>query len=209
MPCLPCSARPHPGVCKGMETISFPDSPALRGLPAVADNSDTREELVAELFDRHYDRLCDLAYLIIRDTHLAEEIVMEALIKTYTGWGRIRDTARADVYLKRSVVNLCRSKIRRKIVERRVNELSMHEDNRRVKGWTPDVHETARELWGAVKGLPVRQRACIILRYVEDLPEGEIAEIMGCSASTVRSQLTRARAKLARSLATEKEEATA
>ncbi len=193
----------------GMDTLLFPDTQALRGLPAVADTTDAREVLVAELFDRHYDRLCDLAYLIIRDAHLAEEIVMEALIKTYTGWGRIRDTARADVYLKRSVVNLCRSKIRRKITERRVNELSHHEDRRRVKEWTPDIHESARELWGAVKGLPMRQRACIVLRYVEDLPEGEIAEIMGCSASTVRSQLTRARAKLAVALEGDREGASA
>jgi RNA polymerase sigma factor (sigma-70 family) len=51
-------------------------------------------------------------------------------------------------------------------------------------------------VWAAVKDLPVRQRACVILRYLHDLPEGAIAEIMDCSTGTVRSQLTRARRKL-------------
>lgn len=159
-----------------------------------------REEQVAALFDEHYTRLRDLAYVILGDRNFAEEIVMEAFLKTFTGWNRIRDLDRADAYLRRAVVNLCRSKIRRKVVEARSNAITYRRDERKAPDWDPDIHEESRELWTAVKDLPPRQRACIVLRYVEDLPEGDIAEIMDCSVGTVRSQLSRARRKLEASL---------
>jgi len=159
-----------------------------------------REEQIAALFDEHYTRLRDLAYVILGDRNFAEEIVMEAFLKTFTGWGRIRDLDRADAYLRRAVVNLCRSKIRRKVVEARSNAITYRRDERKAPDWDPDIHEESRELWTAVRDLPPRQRACIVLRYVEDLPEGDIAEIMDCSVGTVRSQLSRARRKLETSL---------
>lgn len=155
-----------------------------------------RDEEIAALFDAHYDGLCDLAYVIMGDRHLGEEIVMEALLKTYTGWGRIRDRARTDAYLRRAVVNLCRSKIRRKSIESRVNALSHRAEELKPPSWDPEVHETARLVWAAVKDLPPRQRACIGMFYLHGLPESDIAQALDCSVSTVRSQLSRARAKL-------------
>ena len=156
----------------------------------------TRDERIAVLFDEHFDRLRDLAYVILGDRGAAEEIVMEAFLKTFTGWNRIRDLDRADAYLKRAVVNLCRSKIRRKVIEARSNTVVYKRDERKAPDWDPEIHEEARELWAAVRQLPVRQRACIVLRYVEDLAEQDIAMIMDCSVGTVRSQLSRARKKL-------------
>ena len=155
-----------------------------------------RDREITALFDQHYGGLCDLAYMIMGDRHRAEEIVMEALLKTFTGWSRIRDKRRSDVYLKRAVVNLCRSKIRRKVIEARSNAIYQRREDRRAPDWDPEVHETSREVWEAVKKLPPRQRACIILHYVQALPESDISEILDCSVGTVRSQLSRARAKL-------------
>ncbi len=162
-----------------------------------------RDRAVAALFDEHYDGLCRLAYLILGDAHLAEEIVMEALLKVFTGWGRIRDRSQSPAYLRRAVVNLCRSKIRRKMIETRVNAQTHHAESMRPPSWDPDRHETSREVWEAIRELPERQRACIVLHYEQDLPDAEIATILDCSVSTVRSQLTRAREKLARSLSAE------
>ena len=159
-----------------------------------------RDREVAALFDEHYDGLCRLAYLILGDAHLAEEIVMEALMKVFTGWGRIRDPDQSPAYLRRTVVNLCRSRIRRKMIEARVNAQTHHAEQIAPPSWDPDRHETAREVWNAVKALPPRQRACIVLHYEQDLPDAEIATILDCSVSTVRSQLTRAREKLANAL---------
>ncbi|MEA2517328.1 MAG: hypothetical protein QOG16_1166 [Actinomycetota bacterium] len=155
-----------------------------------------RDEAVSELFDRHYAPMCRLAYAILGDAPLAEEIVMESLLKTFTGWGRLRDTDRADAYLRRAVVNLCRSKIRRKTIESRVNRTIHHRDELKSPDWDPERHETSRLVWRAVVELPERQRACVVLRYFEDLPESEIAEVLQCSVGTVKSQLSKARAKL-------------
>ena len=72
-----------------------------------------RDEEVASLFRRHYAPMCRLAYVILGDAGAAEEVVMEALVKTFSGWMRIKDLDKSEAYLKRAVVNLCRSKIRR------------------------------------------------------------------------------------------------
>jgi RNA polymerase sigma-70 factor (sigma-E family) len=171
----------------------------------VREGAEGRDAHVAALFDEHYDRLRDLAFMIIGDRAAAEELVMEAFLKTFTGWGRIRDLDRADAYLKRAVVNLCRSKIRRKAIEFRQNATVYRREERRKTGWDPELHEESRELWAAVRRLPVRQRACIVLFYAEDLPEGDIAEILDCSVGTVRSQLSRARKKLGSMLGSDDE----
>lgn len=155
-----------------------------------------RDARLAQLFDAHYAPLCRLAYVILGDAQLAEEMVMEALLKTFTGWRRIRDLERADVYLRRAVVNLCRSRIRRKAIEMRVNAAVLRSEERKAADWDPDRHETSRIVWDAVRKLPERQRACVVMFYYEDLPETQIAEVLDCSVGTVKSQLSKARAKL-------------
>ena len=155
-----------------------------------------RDRDVAALFDEHYDGLCRLAYVILGDAHAAEEVVMEAMLKTFTGWGRIRNKSQTPAYVKRAVVNLCRSKIRRKGIESRVNTQAHYMEQIKPPEWDPQRHETAREVWDAVRELPPRQRACIVLHYEQGLPDSEISEILDCSTGTVRAQLSRARAKL-------------
>jgi RNA polymerase sigma-70 factor (sigma-E family) len=167
----------------------------------VGDVSADRDARLAALFDEHYGRLRDLAFMILGDRDVAEEIAMEAFIKTFSGWSRIRDVERADAYLRRAVVNLCRSRIRRKTIEHRVNAVSYRREERREPAWDPERHEDARRVWAAVRDLPPRQRAAIVLRYMEDLNEREIADALDCSVGTVRSQLSRARQKLQVSLA--------
>jgi RNA polymerase sigma-70 factor (sigma-E family) len=149
---------------------------------------------VEELFESHYDPMCRLAYVILGDAWLAEEIVMEALLRTYSSWGRLREPDRADVYLRRAVINLCRSRIRRAVLERRAPVA----ERREVAG-VDDVVERDQVLV-AVRSLPERQRACVVLRYYEDLGDEQIAEILDCSVGTVKSQLHKARAHLARLL---------
>ena len=175
----------------------------LEGATRVIDRADAdRDREMAMLFDRHYAPMCRLAYVILGDAALAEEIVMEALIKTFAGWRRIRDKDRVDAYLRRAVVNLCRSKIRRKAIEARVNAEHYRRDELRPPDWDPERHETSRLVWEAVRTLPDRQRACVVLRYFEDLSEAQIADALECSVGTVKSQLSKARAKLEVALGT-------
>lgn len=152
-----------------------------------------RDEAMLRLFDEHYVPLCRLAFVILGDHALAEEVVMEALVKTFSGWGRLRDKGRADFYLRRAVINLSRSGIRRKIVERRA-QASL--EARPSSSPDPDAPENSAILLAAVRELPERQRACVVLRYYEDLPDAQVAEILDCSVGTVKSQLSKARAKL-------------
>ena len=168
----------------------------------------TRDRDVAALFDEHYDGLCRLAYVILGDAHAAEEVVMEVMLKTFTGWARIRNKSQTPAYVKRAVVNLCRSKIRRKGIESRVNTQAHYMEQIKPPEWDPQQHETAREVWNAVKELPPRQRACIVLHYEQGLPDSEIAEILDCSTGTVRAQLSRARVKLKAALIDDPREVT-
>ena len=159
----------------------------------------SNEQEVAALFRRHYTPMCRLAYVILADAHVAEEVVMDALLKTFSGWGRIRDAASTEAYLRRAVVNGCRSKIRRKAVESRA-AVVIKNRMRAPDEWADLGTDTRREVWQAVQRLPERQRACVVLRYFEDLPETEIAELMECSVGTVKSQLHKARARLEKTL---------
>lgn len=173
----------------------------VEGGARVAERSEAeRDREVAALFNAHYTPMCRLAFVILGDAALAEEIVMEALVKTFSGWRRIRDLDRTDAYLRRAVVNLSRSKIRRKVLEARINATVHHRDGQRLPEWSPERHAISRIVCDAVRGLPERQRACVALRYFEDMPETQIAEVLDCSVGTVKSQLSKARAKLGRAL---------
>lgn len=175
----------------------------VEGGAQLAERSDAeRDTEVAALFNRHYAPMCRLAYVILGDAALAEEMVMEALLKTFSGWRRIRNIDHMDAYLRRAVINMCRSRIRRKTIEARVNSTIHHRDVRKEPDWTPERHETARLVWDAVKLLPERQRACVVLKYFEDLSEAQIAEALDCSNGTVKSQLSKARATLEKRLGT-------
>ena len=163
----------------------------------VAHQADVdRDHEVASLFRRYYTPMCRLAYVILGDRSLAEEVVMEALVKTFSGWRRIKDLDRSEAYLRQAVVNGCRSKIRRTVLERRVAPTLRQRAEQASRSGSDVDPDTRRELWRAVSALPERQRACVALYYYEDLPEGEIADLLGCSIGTVKSQLFKARAKL-------------
>jgi RNA polymerase sigma-70 factor (sigma-E family) len=152
-------------------------------------------DLLSSLFDAHYRSLCRLAYVLLGDASHAEDVVQEAFLRTFTGWGRLRDRSRADAYLRRSVVNLSRSRLRRRTVEGRSNEAALRADRVVLSSAGHDL-----DLLEAVRRLPARQRATVALFYYADLPEAEVARTLGCSVVTVKSQLAKARAALARGL---------
>jgi RNA polymerase sigma-70 factor (sigma-E family) len=153
-----------------------------RSLPAAAD--------ITALFETDYTALCRLAYLLTGDGDRAEEIVMDAFARSLARWRTVRDPR---AYVRRAVVNLCRNRRRRAFLERR----PPLED--RVDAITEPTDHIVR----AVRALPPRQRAAIVLRYWQDLSDRDIADALGCSLGTVKSQLSKARATLGRILETE------
>jgi len=155
---------------------------------------------VARLFDEHYRGLCRLAGLLLGDSAAAEEVVQEAFLRTFSGWWRVRHPERAQWYLRTSVVNLCRSRLRRRTTEDRGNRVTWSGTAGEATGDGADLGVDALMLVELVRRLPPRQRDAVVLRYYEDLPEAEIARILGCAVGTVKSQLSKARATLARAL---------
>lgn len=161
----------------------------------------TPEEGIADLFDQHYAGLCRLAALLLADRAAAEEVVQEAFLRTFAGWRRIRRPERAQWYLRAAVVNQCRSRARRRVSEERGNRTVWATEGRREgEEWEGDRAGEALGVLEAVRALPTRQREAVVLRYYEDLGEADVASVLGCSVGTVKSQLAKARATLARLL---------
>jgi RNA polymerase sigma-70 factor (sigma-E family) len=137
-------------------------------------------------------RLLRTAYLLTRDWATAEDLLQTALANAWFAWGRI--DADPEPYVRKILVNTYTSWWRR-----RWNGEQPTAELPEPLGSTRDPHEaidTHDELWQALGRLPRRQRAVLVLRYFEDLTEAEIADVLQCSAGTVKSQASRALAKL-------------
>ena len=157
------------------------------------DGTGDRDAAVAALFRLHYDRLSRIALLIVGDSARAEELVQEAYFLTWRHWDRIRSPGAAPFYLQRTVVNLARSSLRRRMVELR------HLLGDREEIDDPD-HGQRLDLERALAKLPARKRACVVLRHYADCSEQETAELLGVSVGTVKSQTAKGLAMLFKEL---------
>lgn len=132
--------------------------------------------LVRVYQDRYRD-LVRLAYLLTGQAAVAEEIVQDAFVASHRTVDRVRDPY---AYVRAAVVNRCYSWGRRLKLER----------ERRPA--PPDPAElVADEMWDALATLSDRQRTAIVLRFYADLPDPEIAEVLGCRPATVRTAIFR------------------
>ena len=173
---------------------------------AVATVNDRRDRAVAALFDAHYAGLCRLATLLLDDAGQAEEAVQEAFLRTFVGWRRLRHPEHAGAYLRAAVVNQCRSRGRRRVSEQRGNRTLWAGTGDEARSSDIERAGDVLAVLDAVRSLPARQREAVVLRYYADLSEADVAQALGCSLGTVKSQLSKARASLARLLSGEDEE---
>lgn len=151
------------------------------------------EELFHQFVSSRWHRLLRMAYLLTGDRHLAEDLTQTALAKVYRSWHRVRRSDNPDAYVRRILVSCDKDRFRKRRVAESLTDAP------------PDVAAPADEmarvedrdrLAAALAGLPHRQRAVVVLRYWEDLSEAEVAQTLGCSPGTVKSQAARALAKL-------------
>ena len=130
------------------------------------------------------------AYLLTHDHALAEDLLQTALAKAWFAWERIDQH---EAYVRRILVTTYATWWRRRWNgEHPTDELP-------EAGGSPDPTEAAgqrHDLWSAMERLPRRQRAVVVLRYFEDLTEVQTAQVLGCSVGTVKSQASKAFAKL-------------
>jgi RNA polymerase sigma-70 factor (sigma-E family) len=137
--------------------------------------------------------LVRFARLLTGDDHRADDLVQEALAKAYVKWSRVAAADRPDLYVRRILVNINNSWWRR----RSSRDLTVAQVADSAGG--SDIGTDAAErdlLWRLVVRLPPRQRAVVVLRYYEDLDDVSIAEILSCSAVTVRTTALRGLATL-------------
>ena len=144
-------------------------------------------------------RLHRVAYLMCGDWHAAEDVVQDALSGCAVHWRRIERMDNPDAYVHRALVNAVRQQGRR------------GSGREQPRDYLPEAavsdgadHRAQRdELLILLRGLPVRQRAAIVLRYFEQLSEAETADALGCSRGTVKSQTSRALARLRSAIASQ------
>ncbi|HEX2315838.1 MAG TPA: SigE family RNA polymerase sigma factor [Thermomonospora sp.] len=148
-------------------------------------------------FERHHRELARLAYLLLGDADAADDLAADALVATWRRWDRVRGADQPLAYVRRIVVNMCNSRLRAMVRERgRLSALGAVAEDR-TDG--PDVPAMV-DVRAALRRLPDRKRACIVLRYAFDLSEQETARVLGVSVGTVKSQTSRAAAELEREL---------
>jgi RNA polymerase sigma-70 factor (sigma-E family) len=144
-----------------------------------------------ELYRRHAGGAVRLAYLLLQDRMLAEDIVQDAFVKVAGRLIHLRDPGAFDAYLRRTVVNLSRSYVRRRMVERAFLKRETAAAERESASWPTSSFEDREVLWRALGRLPERQRVAIVLRFYEDLPEVQVADILRCRPGTVKSRVSR------------------
>jgi RNA polymerase sigma-70 factor (sigma-E family) len=142
------------------------------------------DEAVESLFHAHYPRVVYTAFSLVGDWDLAEQLAQESYLRLWRRWPWISDPQAAPMYLQRTVVNLSRETIRRRVIERRVLRARELEP---AAAPTPDV-AAVTALRRAVAALPMRKRECVVLRYLLGLSEAETADLLGISVGTVKSQ---------------------
>jgi len=151
-----------------------------------------RDEEFREFVVGRSGALLRTAYLMTGDRGLAEDLVQSTLTKAYVSWGRVQSADNPDAYVRRILINTgIRAGRRRQITE------ILHADPPEAPAPDTTAHVDERQrLAAALTDLPPRQRAVVVLRYFDDLSEVSVAEILSCSVGTVKSQASKALAKL-------------
>ena len=148
-----------------------------------------RDMVLGELYAHRYRSLLGLAALLLRDPESCEDVVQEAFVRVYAAWPRIKDAERADAYVRQTIVNLARSRLRRLAVA------SRHAPK-------PDPHGASAEegaykrferdaVVQALRTLPRRQREAIALRYYGDMTQEQVATAMKVSVGAVKGYISR------------------
>lgn len=168
-------------------TATMPRSTTSRTEATVGDSD------FASLYRREYPAMIAVATALSGPD--GEDLVHDAMVKAFLHWRTVQHLERPGGWCHRVLVNLCRSWWRR----RRTRQRHM-ERQRRVEPSTAGPSVEALAFWAAVRTLPERPRSVVTLYYAGDHPVAEISRILDVPEGTVRSDLTRARAALAREL---------
>jgi RNA polymerase sigma-70 factor (sigma-E family) len=173
--------------------MSSPGEPADRGGATAA---------VTALYQANALGMIRLAHVILGDRAAAEDVVQDAFSGLYRRWGRLADHDKALAYVRTSVLNACRTALRRG-----KREFSVESPTGRGARPAHSASQTSVDdedervtVMAALRRLPSRQREVLVLRFYLDLSDQQIADQMGIGTSTVRSSAHRALVAVGRML---------
>jgi RNA polymerase sigma-70 factor (sigma-E family) len=155
---------------------------------------DTERDYV-DFVTHHANALCRTAYLLCGDWRRAEDATQEALIRLYRVWGRIQRKGSVAAYARKVVVSTTLDGLRRKSAHEVVSP-EEHFSGEADPADPLSVLENRLVITQALVELPPRQRACVVLRYFDELSVDETAAVLECRPGTVKSQTLRALEKL-------------
>ena len=136
-------------------------------------------------YESEHPRVLGVLCALSGELDVAREATDEAFVRAFARWGRVRKMASPGGWTYRVALNELRRSLRH-----RARERSTPNEPAKV------VPTTDPDLWDLVRRLPERQRLAVVLRYIADLPEQAIADVMGITRSTAASTLTQARDRL-------------
>ncbi|AVT33384.1 MULTISPECIES: SigE family RNA polymerase sigma factor [unclassified Plantactinospora] len=148
-----------------------------------------------EFADSRLTALLRYAVMLTGDPHLAQDLVQETMVRVQLNWRRVTRADAPERYVRRMLTNQYLDWQRGSWVRR---VLLRAEPDEAVAVRVDHAESTVErdQVWSWLARLPRRQRAALVLRYYEDLPDAEIAEVLGCAVGTVRSAISRALATL-------------
>lgn len=183
-----------PGVDDVMESIAVSgrdDELAVgRGVTPAVAGPEERWSAFGEFYGAEYPRMVRVALLMTGSAETAQDVVQDSFVGVWRRWDQIRDP---PGYLYRSVVNGCRSHVRRRSREQRLRS-----GRSRDEAGSSVAPAGTDELSDALALLPHRQRAALVLRFYDDLSEAETAAVLGCRPGTIGSLVHRGLAQLRR-----------
>jgi RNA polymerase sigma-70 factor (sigma-E family) len=153
---------------------------------------------LAALYREHSRLLVRLAVLLVDDVGIAEEIVQDAFVLVHRRMGRLDQVERPVAYLRTTVVNLSRSRLRRRLVARR--HPGLVERDAPAADERVGLSDDQLAVIAALHRLPRRQREVLVLRYWGEMSEGEIASTLGISNGSVKTHAHRGMAALEQEL---------
>lgn len=150
------------------------------------------ERAFHRFFEAHHADLARLAYMLTGESGAADDLAADAFVEMWRHWGRVEAADSPVAYARGIVANLARQWIKRQTRER-AGLLGLGR-MRRGAG-EPDTLAVL-DVRAALRRLPPRRRECVVLRYAFDVPEREVAELLGISVGAVKSQASRGAAQL-------------
>lgn len=147
-------------------------------------------------------RLTGLARRTLRDPHAAEDVLQDVLARAYLRWDRISRLDDPTAYVNRMVINACTSWWRRAARRESPADLAADRSTEPWEGARDTAFVERDHMLALLRRLPGKQRVVLVLRHYERMDDAEIAQLLGVSTGTVRSNAFRGLARLREHLAT-------